>query len=57
MAAPDQVVSFAGQQNGAGAVDALFLKVWSGEVLYAFREASRFTERTLMRSISSGKSA
>lgn len=36
---------------------ALFLKVFSGEVLAAFEKATVFKDRTLSRSISSGKSA
>lgn len=57
MAAPDQVVSFGGQVNNAGAVDALFLKVFAGEVLTAFREQNVALDRTVVRSIASGKSA
>lgn len=57
MAAADFSVSFAGQANGAGAADGLFLKVFAGEVLTAFSEANKFAERTLTRSITSGKSA
>jgi Phage capsid protein len=57
MAAPDQVVSFGGQANGAGAQDALFLKVYSGEVMTAFREQNKALDRTNVRTIASGKSA
>jgi hypothetical protein len=57
MAAPDMTVSYAGQVNGAGTADALWLKVFGGEVLTAFREANLFGPRTMMRSITSGKSA
>jgi hypothetical protein len=46
-----------GQINGAGDSDALFLKVFAGEVLTAFAETNVFKERTVVRSISSGKSA
>lgn len=49
--------SLAGQQNGAGATDALFLKLFAGEVLTAFSELNVFQERTMVRAISSGKSA
>lgn len=57
MAAPDQVVSFGGQANGSGAADALFLKLYAGEVLTAFREANRALDRTVVRGIQHGKSA
>ena len=57
MAAPDQVVSFGGQANSSGAADALFLKVWAGEVMTAFREQNVALDRTVVRSIASGKSA
>lgn len=53
----NMTVSFAGQVNGAGSADATWLKVFGGEVLTAFRERNVFGSRTLMRSISSGKSA
>lgn len=46
-----------GQINGAGAVDALFLKVFSGEVLTAFHRTNVFLDKTMVRTISSGKSA
>ncbi len=46
-----------GQINEAGDVDALFLKVFAGEVLTAFSETNVFAERTMSRTISSGKSA
>lgn len=46
-----------GQINGAGVVDAIFLKVFSGEVLAAFNEKNLFLARTMVRSITSGKSA
>jgi len=57
MAAPDQTVSFGGQANGTGAADALFLKVYSGEVLTAFRDANRALDRSVVRTIANGKSA
>lgn len=53
----DHTVSFAGQANGAGAADALFLKLWGGEVLTAFREYNAFATRTVVRNIKNGKSA
>jgi Major capsid protein len=46
-----------GQINEAGDVDALFLKVYAGEVLTAFAEQNKFADRTMVRNISSGKSA
>lgn len=50
-------VSPLGQINGSGATDALFLKVFSGEVLTTFHRKTVFLERNFVRSISSGKSA
>jgi hypothetical protein len=46
-----------GQANLAGATDALFLKVFAGEVLTAFSETNVFASRTMSRTITSGKSA
>lgn len=46
-----------GQINASGDVDALFLKVFSGEVLTAFDRASAFRPRHTVRVIPSGKSA
>lgn len=46
-----------GQQNGAGATDALFLKVFSGEVMTAFEEANQVLDKHMVRTIASGKSA
>lgn len=46
-----------GRVNAAGAEDALFLKVFSGEVLTAFERASVTQGAEMVRSISSGKSA
>lgn len=53
----NMVPSRIGQANGSGAVDALFLKVFAGEVLTAFREKTAFISRSMVRTISSGKSA
>ena len=50
-------VSSIGQINGAGALDALWLKVFAGEVLTAFEETNIFLALTRVRTISSGKSA
>jgi hypothetical protein len=49
-------VSRLGQVNTAGATDALFLKMFSGEVLTAFEQATKFLKHHWVRSISSGKS-
>lgn len=49
--------SFVGQVNNAGAQDALFLKVFSGEVMTAFQEVCVTEPRHIVRNISSGKSA
>lgn len=46
-----------GQDNLSGADDALFLKVFSGEVLTAFREKNVAASRHMVRTIASGKSA
>lgn len=46
-----------GQANATGASDALFLKVFSGEVLQAFDRESAFRQRHMVRTIPSGKSA
>ena len=46
-----------GQINGAGDVDALFLKVFAGEVLTAFQDRNVMLSRSMVRTISSGKSA
>jgi len=45
------------QINQAGATDALWLKVWSGEVLTSFEIATVMQDRVTTRNISSGKSA
>lgn len=46
-----------GQANLSAATDALFLKVFSGEVLASFNTKTVMKERTRTRKISSGKSA
>lgn len=51
------LVSFGGQVNGAGAQDALFLKLFSGEVLTAFTEKCVMQSRHMIRTIENGKSA
>lgn len=51
-------VSRLGQANLSGDTDALFLKVFSGEVLTAFEEANVFdASKHMVRSIAHGKSA
>ncbi len=50
-------VSPLGQANGAGALDALFLKVFSGEVLSSFNARTVMADKTRVRNITSGKSA
>lgn len=51
------VPSRIGQQLGAGDTRALFLKVFSGEVLTVFDANTVMKEKTRVRTISSGKSA
>jgi hypothetical protein len=46
-----------GQVNGAGATDALFLKVFGGQVMTAFEENNVVMDKHTVQSISSGKSA
>jgi len=50
-------VSRVGQANLAGVTDALFLKVFSGEVLTSYNAKTVMKDKTRTRSISSGKSA
>lgn len=62
MAAPDFSASRLGLVNNAGGGtwagdNALFLQVWAGEVLTAFRKATIFESLHTVRTISSGKSA
>ena len=46
-----------GQINSAGDVDALFLKVFSGEILTTFEEANVMKDLHTVRTISNGKTA
>lgn len=46
-----------GQINLAGADDAMFVRVYAGEVLAAFREMNVFEQLHMVRTISQGKSA
>ena len=51
------IVSSLGQANGAGDANALFLKVYSGEVLTSFEQSQVTMDKHLVRTISNGKSA
>lgn len=53
----DYTPSRLGQINATGDDDALFLKVWSGEILTAFDTRNVFQQQHLTRNITSGKSA
>jgi hypothetical protein len=53
----DATVSRLGQTNGAGDADALFLKVFAGEVLTSFEKKNVMTGKHQMRTIQNGKSA
>ena len=46
-----------GQANSAGATDALFLKVFSGEVMASFNANTVMADKTRVRNVASGKSA
>jgi hypothetical protein len=46
-----------GKVNASGSEDALFLKVFSGEVLTSFEQSTVTAGAEMVRSISSGKSA
>lgn len=46
-----------GQVNGTGSADALFLKVFSGEILTTFEEQNIMKDLHMVRTISSGKTA
>lgn len=50
-------VTRVGQANSGGDALALFLKVFAGEVLTAFRNKTKTMERHMVRTIASGKSA
>jgi hypothetical protein len=53
----DAIASRLGQANLTGSTDALFLKVFSGEVLAAFAEATYAIDKQIVRTISEGTSA
>lgn len=46
-----------GQQNLTGAVDALWLKVFAGEVLTYFNNETKFMDKQIVKTIGAGKSA
>lgn len=50
-------VSFLGKADNSGDDNALFLKVFSGEVLAAFARRNQMLDMTMVRSITQGKSA
>tara|TARA_S200002703_G_scaffold27590_1_gene23599 strand:+ start:659 stop:850 length:192 start_codon:yes stop_codon:yes gene_type:complete len=50
-------ISDIGKVNNASTADALFLKVFAGEVLSSFEKTTVTAGRHMVRSISSGKSA
>ncbi len=50
-------ISSIGQVNSSGTADALFLKVFSGEVLSTFQRENKMLGMTTVRTISNGKSA
>ncbi len=50
-------VSRIGQVNASGDADALFLKVFAGEVLQSYEQYTVTSDKHMLRSISSGKSA
>ena len=57
MAVNDLVMSRPGQVNKTGAVDAMFLKLFLGEVLTAFDEKNIMKDLHMIRTIDHGKSA
>ncbi len=50
-------ISDIGQVNNTGTADALFLKVFSGEVLSSFEQATVTADKHMVRTIANGKSA
>lgn len=51
------VPSRIGQINGSGDVDAIFLKVYAGEVIATFDQANVMMDKHKVRVIRNGKSA
>lgn len=57
MATFDITISRPGQVNNAGAVDALNLKQFGGEIMTEFERMTVFKDKHFVRTISGGKSA
>lgn len=57
MSAPNMTVSRIGQNNLSGDVQALFLTRYAGEVLTTFRNAVKYLDKHLIRTIENGDSA
>lgn len=57
MTAPNMTVSRIGQDNLSGDAQALFLTRYAGEVLSTFRNAVKFLDKHLIRTIENGDSA
>lgn len=53
----DMTVSFTGQDNGAGALDALHLKLFAGEIITSFNNETVVMDKHTIREIQNGKSA
>lgn len=53
----DAIVSRLGQINGAGDANALFLKLFAGEVLTSFEQTNVMMDKHQVRTITNGKSA
>lgn len=53
----DAIVSRLGQVNGSGVTDALFLKLFAGEVLTSFEQSQVMMDKHQVRTITNGKSA
>jgi len=53
----DYNVSYTGQQNGAGALDANHLKLFAGEVITSFNTRTVASDKHVTREIQNGKSA
>ena len=51
----DAIVSRLGQINGSGAVDALFLKVFAGEVLTSFEKTNVMMGKHQVPTIANGE--
>ncbi len=53
----DYTVTYGGQANGAGALDALQLKLFGGEIIASFNASTVFQDKQTIREIQNGKSA